>query len=198
MTKETCFAGQVWSTLSAIDVSKHVEKKANLSYLSWAWAWGVMMEHYPQTYYEFEDRTFPNGTMEVTVSVTIHNESSSVTRTMWLPVMDFKNKAIPNPDAFAVNTAKMRCLTKCLAMFGLGHYIYAGEDLPQPAQEAAQEPMSREQSDTIHKLLSQTESDVTKFCKAYGINTVDDLKVSQYENALKILNAKLEKANASQ
>jgi hypothetical protein len=50
---------------------------------------------------------------------------------MWLAVMDYRNKAISNPPAHAISNAKMRCLTKCMAMFGLGHYIYAGEDLPQ-------------------------------------------------------------------
>tara|TARA_R100000030_G_C3224612_1_gene116781 strand:- start:448 stop:918 length:471 start_codon:yes stop_codon:yes gene_type:complete len=49
---------------------------------------------------------------------------------MWLPVMDFKNNAVQNPNSMEVNKAKMRCLTKCLGMYGLGHYIYAGEDVP--------------------------------------------------------------------
>ena len=51
--------------------------------------------------------------------------------TCQLPVMDFRNKAIHNPDAFAVNTAIMRCMTKALSLHGLGLYIYAGEDLPE-------------------------------------------------------------------
>jgi hypothetical protein len=50
--------------------------------------------------------------------------------TAQLPVMDYRNKAIPNPDAFAVNTAMQRCLAKAIALHGLGLYIYAGEDLP--------------------------------------------------------------------
>ena len=54
---------------------------------------------------------------------------------MWLPVMDYKNKAIVTPDTRAVSDTRMRCLTKCLAMYGLGHYIYAGEDLP-PSSDA--------------------------------------------------------------
>jgi ectoine hydroxylase-related dioxygenase (phytanoyl-CoA dioxygenase family) len=54
-----------------------------------------------------------------------------VSRACWLPVMDYKNKAIKSPDAFAVNTAIMRCLAKCIAMHGLGLYVYAGEDLPE-------------------------------------------------------------------
>lgn len=119
---------EIWQTLSAIDCSKHIEKKNNLSYLSWAWAWGVLMEYYPEATFEFDTpQSQPDGTMMVFCTVSI----GEVSRKMWLPVMDYKNKAIPNPDSFAVNTAMMRCLVKCLALFGLGHYIYAGEDLPQ-------------------------------------------------------------------
>ena len=183
-------AGEIWQTLSAIDVSEHVEKKQNLSYLSWAWAWGVLMEHYPETQYEFTDRTFPNSTMEVSVTVGITKGDQTVCRSMWLPVMDYKNKAIPNPDAFAINTAKMRCLTKCLAMFGLGHYIYAGEDIPQASQEALQAIISREQADTIYKLLQSTGSDVVKFCHAFKCDTVDGLKSMHYDNAVALLKKK--------
>lgn len=188
-------AGEIWQTLSAIDVSDHIEKKQNLSYLSWAWAWGVLMEHYPETQYEFTDRTFPNSTVEVSVVVGITKGDKTVCRSMWLPVMDYKNKAIPNPDAFAINTAKMRCLTKCLAMFGLGHYIYAGEDIPQASQEALQGVISREQADGIYALLQSTGSDVVKFCEAFKCDTVDGLKLMHYENAIALLKKK-EKQNA--
>jgi hypothetical protein len=58
-------------------------------------------------------------------------------RMMWLPVMDHRNNAIKNPDARKISDTKMRCLVKCLAMFGLGHYIYAGEDVPSTEQESA-------------------------------------------------------------
>lgn len=188
-------AGEIWQTLSAIDVSEHVEKKQNLSYLSWAWAWGVLMEHYPETQYEFTDRTFPNNTMEVSVVVTITKGDQAVSRSMWLPVMDYKNKAIPNPDAFAINTAKMRCLTKCFAMLGLGHYIYAGEDIPQASQEALQGVISREQADTIYSLLQSTGSDVVKFCEAFKCDTVDGLKLMHFDNAVALLKKK-EQQNA--
>ena len=81
-----------------------------------------------------------NGTAMVWVDVTL----CGTTRTGFLPVMDHRNKPVPEPDAFQVNTALMRCMTKTLALFGLGLYIYAGEDLPEddakePAQEPAQE-----------------------------------------------------------
>jgi len=68
-----------------------------------------------------------NGTAMVKVSVEIKGDI----KTCILPVMDNRNKAIVDPDAFAVNTAIMRCLAKAIAMHGLGLYIYAGEDLPE-------------------------------------------------------------------
>jgi len=124
---------EVWDKLSKIDCSDKIEKKMNLSYLSWAWAWGVLQEHYPQAQYIFYQGDsdvpyvqFPDGTAEVRCRVSIDDLS----REMWLPVMDFKNNAVQNPNSMEVNKAKMRCLTKCLGMFGLGHYIYAGEDVP--------------------------------------------------------------------
>ena len=118
----------VWATLSAIDCSKHTERKGQFSYLSWTWAWAMVKERYPEADYVLEDDVvYPDGTMEVRVSVDI----GGLHHTMWLPVLDFKNRAIPLPDAFAINSSRMRCLVKCLAMFGLGHYIYAGESTPQ-------------------------------------------------------------------
>jgi len=128
------FAKEVWETLSTLDVSKHTEKRGQFTYLSWAWAWAELMRHYPEsTYHPIENLEY-NNTLEVWMTVTIQDGEKRTSHTMWLPVMDFKNKAITNPDATDVNKARMRCLVKCLAMFGLGHYIYAGEDLPQQAE----------------------------------------------------------------
>lgn len=125
----------VWNTLSKIDCSDHVEKKMNLSYLSWAWAWGILMEHYAESQVRFYENKetgvpyvqYPDGTAEVRCRVSV---TDTVWREMWLPVMNHKNQAIVNPNARDVSDAKMRCLVKCLAKLGLGHNIYAGEDLP--------------------------------------------------------------------
>lgn len=126
---------EIWATLSKIDVSKHVEKKQGLSYLSWAWAWGVLMQHYPQAEYDFTDHQelHPDGSVTVHCTVMI----GSCVRSMWLPVMDHRNNAIKNPDARKISDTKMRCLVKCLAMFGLGHYIYAGEDVVSTEPDSA-------------------------------------------------------------
>jgi hypothetical protein len=131
----------VWKTLSAIDCSDKAEKKNGLTYLSWAWAWGILMEHYPEATYQFLNEEWDNqGHVTVWVSVKI----GELDRLMWLPVMDYKNKAIPNPDTRAVSDTRMRCLTKCLAMYGLGHYIYAGEDLPPSGDAAEEKPAPKE------------------------------------------------------
>jgi hypothetical protein len=127
----------IWKTLSAVDCNDKTEKKGNLTYLSWAWAWGIVQDHFPDSDYHFtqfdhpsglttDAMYYPDGTASVHVTVTIND----IDRTMWLPVMDYKNKAIDSPSSRDISDAKMRCLTKCLAMFGLGHYIYAGEDIP--------------------------------------------------------------------
>ena len=135
----------VWEVLSKIDCSEHVEDKGNFSYLAWTWALAMVKENYPEaTYRVKEDKVYPDGTMEVRTEATI----DGLTLEMWLPVLNYQNKAIPNPDAFAVNTAKMRCLTKNWAMFGLGHYIYAGESLPQS------DPFTDEQKEKYVALMA--------------------------------------------
>lgn len=124
------------NTMLTLNVNDHTEKKGNLTYLSWAWAWAEALKADPQAYYQVqmwgkqgEEKCYMeiNGTCMVWVTVTLFGKPM----TCQLPVMDFKNKAMPNPDAFAVNTAIMRCMTKALSLHGLGLYIYAGEDLPE-------------------------------------------------------------------
>lgn len=131
------FPAVVWKKLSRIDVGKHIEEKNELKYLSWAWAWGVLMDNYPCSSFEImpPEKNY-DKTMMVWVRVRVSDGIDSLVREMWLPVLDYSNKAIQEPNAMQINTARMRCLTKCLALFGLGHYIYGGEDVPhQPSKE---------------------------------------------------------------
>ena len=127
--------------LLEIDVSSYTEKKNGLTYLSWANAWREVLKVAPDAQYKIVKNdqgvcAFGNGEQgymvytEVTIEGTTHE--------MWLPVMDFRNQSIKNPSTFDINKSVMRCLTKNLAMFGLGLYIYAGEDLPEDAPESAQ------------------------------------------------------------
>jgi hypothetical protein len=134
----------VFERLSAINLNDHVEKKDNLTYLSWAWAWSATKNACPDATYKIGETEYDEalGFMCHT-TVTIEGE----TLEMWLPVMDGKNKSMKKTpysystrygdkqvDAattFDINKTIMRCLVKNLAMFGLGIYIYAGEDLPE-------------------------------------------------------------------
>ena len=123
------------------NVNDHVEKKNGLSYLSWAWAWAEALKADPTATYKVEmfgDKCFMdiNGTAMVFVTATMFGKPM----TCQLPVMDYRNKAIPSPDAFAVNTAIMRCMTKALALHGLGLYIFAGEDLPEEGRSVVITP----------------------------------------------------------
>jgi hypothetical protein len=117
--------------LLKVNVNDHTEKKNGLTYLSWAWAWAEVLKADPTATFEvrmFDGRAYMdiNGTGMVWVTVKMLGQE----RTCFLPVMDYKNRPIESPDAFQVNTALMRCLTKCVALFGLGLYIYSGEDTP--------------------------------------------------------------------
>ena len=134
----------VFERLSAINVNDHVEKKDNLTYLSWAWAWSKTKTECPDATYKILETEYDEalGFMCHT-NVTIEGE----TLEMWLPVMDGANKSMKKAEysyssrygdkkveaatTFDINKTIMRCLVKNLAMFGLGIYIYAGEDLPE-------------------------------------------------------------------
>ena len=134
----------VFERLSAINVNAHVEKKKDLSYLSWAWAWSEVKKNCPDATYKIGETEYDDalGFMCHT-TVTIEGE----TLEMWLPVMDganksmkkqaytystrFGDKQVEAASTFDINKTIMRCLVKNLAMFGLGIYIYAGEDLPE-------------------------------------------------------------------
>lgn len=140
----TMSSSEPWAVLSRIDVSSKIETKNGLSYLSWAWAWGVLREHYPGAWFRKHEGTngYPyfmdvQGYAFVKVTVGL-DRSGDYEVTEMLPVLDHRNKPIQGPNSFEVNNALQRCLAKAIAYHGLGHYIYAGEDLPMetPAAEA--------------------------------------------------------------
>jgi hypothetical protein len=123
----------IWKTLKKINVSEHTEKKGprKLTYLSWTWAYSTMMDNFPSFRFRFDaNEVHPDSTVTVHVACTIGN----VTQTMWLPVMDNASKVMASqmsPTSRDISDTKMRCLVKCMALFGLGLYIFAGEDLPE-------------------------------------------------------------------
>lgn len=146
----------MFSKLRSLNVNDKVEKKDNMSYLPWATAWDIFVSHYPNATYEviknhsglpyFYDHSGAMVYTKITVD--------GLTHEMWLPVMDSKNKPMKSEpykyitktgektvDAytmFDINKTIMRCLVKNMAMFGLGLYLYKGEDLPEEEEQKLQ------------------------------------------------------------
>lgn len=149
----------VFGILSVIDCKEHIEKKNNLSYLSWAWAWQILKEKFPSaTYTIYENKDGLNyhtdgHTCWVKTGVTVEG----IEHVEYLPVMDFRNASIPasKVTSFDVNKAIQRSLTKAVARHGLGLYIYAGEDIPDPYDDE----LRARTNDNKAKPLSAPKSD---------------------------------------
>lgn len=169
---------EIWATLSSIDCSKYIEKKNSQSYLSWVWAWGILMEKYPNAEYSFDPpQIFNNGSVMVFCTIKI----GECSRRMWLPVMDHRMKAIIDPDSFAMNTAMMRCLVKCLALYGLGHKVYAGEDYTVEVAPLITDSQASELAGMIDSIGEKVE--FSAFLKFFKINALADMKASDFPKA---------------
>lgn len=178
MEKET---KTMFSKLTDVNVNEHIDKKktgsTELSYLSWAWAWKYFKEALPDAKYtirHWEDKPYlfdeKTGYMVETV-ITAGGE----THEMWLPVMDSTNHAmldkayivktkyneftVPPATMFDINKTIMRCLVKNMAMFGLGLYIYAGEDLPNDTEETIVKQKQAKTVEEYTKLIDDCEDE---------------------------------------
>ena len=156
--------------LNSVDVGEHTEKKNNLTYLSWAWAWAEIKKRHPDAQYTIYENA--NGlfyhtdgrTCWVKTGVTVNG----IEHIEFLPVMDYRNQSIPldKVTSFDVNKAIQRSLTKACARHGLGLYIYAGEDLPEEPKpekpdfekEAAKE--KTQQTKAINKALKEGKTEL--------------------------------------
>lgn len=207
----------VFETLSAINVSGKTEKKNGLTYLSWAYAWGELCKVYPTATYKVHERDtqwgpcnyFTDGrTAWVKVFVTI----GDLTHTEMLPIMDYRNKSIPLDKVTScdANKAIQRCITKAVARFGLGLYVYAGEDLPssveysdpiqaqpvqQPVEKAVQKSaqsqvpvkkdtrlITAEMVDIIRKIVGEHGVTGDFICESYKICKLEDLRIYQFNH----------------
>lgn len=163
----------VFETLSAVDVSKHVEvismrKGPALKYVSWAWAWNMVKSIYPSANrvieefpeYRFNEKTgawYATGQMldyritpegcEVKVTVTIEDETYSER----LYVMDMRNQPVAKPNIAQINKTQQRCLVKALAMAGLGLNLYAGEDLPMADINEADKEQAEQRKEQVNQ-----------------------------------------------
>lgn len=205
---------EVFKTLNALNVNEHTEKKNGLTYLSWAWAWAEVKKIYPDATYQirqFEGRPYlydANLGYMVMTEMTI----DGITHEMWLPVMDSGNNAMKDCEytrkvgkyektvqpatMFDINTAIMRCLTKNIAMFGLGLYIYAGEDLPEESEEQKKKAEEEKKvaeigkmkiADVKVKVIKKRCADdgveEEKVLKLYKIKSFEDMTENQFRNA---------------
>lgn len=217
----------VFNELYAVNVNEYVEKKKNLSYLSWAPAWAEVKKRYPDANYvieQFGENQLPyihdpNTGYLVFTNMTIQGQ----THRMWLPVMDENNnamkdtpytyevkeynygkptgkmvtKSVEAADMFNVNKTIMRCLVKNIAMFGLGLYIYAGEDLPdeKSVDETPPQPSPLETTiadiDAVAKELPNKGVPKAKIGEAIKsvCGTPNYKKITEVEVAQKVLEA---------
>jgi hypothetical protein len=187
----------IFETLSKINVNQFTEKKNNLTYLPWAYAWGTLKGLYPASFYAVAENKdgwnyFTDGrTCWVKCCVTAVDGDDHQTAVEYLPVMDYRNNAIPvdQVTSTAVNKAIQRCLTKAIARLGLGLYIYAGEDLPdgdetetKPApKKAARKPLTDEQYWTI--VANEGQGNLTKLGWPYRTAWIENYKPSEEEIA---------------
>ena len=202
----------VFETLSAINVNDKVEQKNGLTYLSWAWAWAEVKKNYPSATYkvvkdEASNMAFvfdPHMSYRCSTEVTIQEQ----TLELWLPVMDGANKAmkleayeyttrygkksVQGATMFDINKTIMRCLVKNLAMFGLGHYIYAGEDIPQDDKSVAEKLATPKKAEATPKKTKATPKKVEKKVTVINLDIGDDNwdKVLKYVIANKELGLK--------
>lgn len=175
-----------YSELRKIDVSKHIEKKNGLSYLSWAWAVDTLLQNDPTATWEYGEPRMFGDTMMVFCTVT----AFGVSRTAQLPVMDHRNRAISQPDAFSVNTAMQRVLTKAIAITtGLGLSLYAGEDVWQDEQQESA-TLTEEDVEKIRVLADEVGSSIEKIAKFYKVESLTELPRLRYGSIIATLNKK--------
>ena len=192
-----------FNDLDAVNVNGHTEKKNNLTYLSWAWAWGEIKKRHPDaTYTVYENADGWNyhtdgRTCWVKTGVTVNG----IEHIEYLPVMDYKNKSISieNATSFDVNKAIQRSLTKACARHGLGLYIYAGEDLPEEEAAEKQDASRNAKNIAANNIISglakaRGKSDaeilnalMRQISKPEG-TTIESLEYDDLMDAIKILN----------
>ena len=185
-----------FTRLNQINVSEHLEKKGEFSYLSWPYAVAQLRLADPAASWEvrrFEGlpylKTETGYFVEVAVTV------QGVTLSQIHPVLDGKNRPLFEPTAFDINTSIQRCLVKAIALHGLGLYVYAGEDLPngEEPQQPKVAPIQRMRTITIgqqrflERLLVEAGWTEARLLDYFGIQSTAELPMAEFDRALKAL-----------
>lgn len=192
-------ASRVFGELNAVNVNDKTEGKNGLTYLSWVWAWGEVKKRFPTAYYTiYEDA---NGNFYHTDGMTCWVKTGVTIEGLehieYLPVMGFKNHSIPATEVTSVdvNKAIQRSITKACARHGLGLYIYAGEDLPDPereeyeqkAREDGARPITEPMITALEKSLESQNVAVSSVLSKFNIKSLAELTNSQYAEVTQML-----------
>jgi len=187
MPAKSLTSASVWKALSNINVNEFTEEKGGLTYLSWSHAWRIMMENYPEMKIKWNGTTdekgvirdvtyYEGGTAMVSCTVTI----GEVQRECWLPVMDYRNKAIAHPSSRDISDAKQRCLVKCFSLYGLANYIYSGDALPEEEEVVVEKPAPKKKAKKKAKKVEEVEA------KPNGVSKEEDFDVDALASTLKV------------
>ena len=205
-----------FARMNAINVNEHVEKKGGFSYLSWPYAVAQLRLADPTATWEvrrFDGLPYlaTEAGVFVEVAVTVHG----VTLSQIHPVLDGRNRPLLAPSAFDINTSLQRCLVKAIALHGLGLYIYAGEDLPQPVgADAANDPIhpppqtdrpslasnrppvrrddvreriSKSQQTQIHRLAIEVGVSLDRVLAYFGVAELGDIAANDFLRVIRSL-----------
>ena len=192
-----------FAKLNAINVTEHLEKKGQFSYLSWPWAVQQLRQVEPTATWEVKRwnglpflKTDCGYFVEVALTV------QGVTLSQIHPVLDSKNDPIEKPNSFDINTSIQRCLVKAIALHGLGLSVYAGEDLPVTDQQGqvpttkpkapvtehpASAPASPAQIRFIETLIAETKSEVATVLAFFRIDSLNELTAHAASRAISSL-----------
>ena len=195
-----------FARLNAINVSDHIEKKGGFSYLSWPYAVAQLRLADPAATWEI--RRFdglPYLACDAGVFVEVAVTVQGVTLSQIHPVLDGRNRPLMSPNSFDINTSIQRALVKAIALHGCGLYVYAGEDLPQPVTDAANDQtatpppsvkvtplragptITGPQQLAIQKLVIETGTDMGRLLDHFSVASLKDLPAIEFSRVVRTL-----------
>ena len=203
MSEKPNFADK-FRELNSRDVNAHVEKKQNLNYLSWAYVQQELTKEDPTYEEKVIEFPYPDSNNEnffvpylktnegymVCVELTVFG----VTKREWLPVLDYRNKpvAIGSSTAiFVINKAIKRCMVKCAAKFGLGNYLYLGEEVPSANDNDITELEERINQFVTSSQEKGRDATLDKTMRWLGIQNINKVTKKDIANAHQKLDAGL-------
>ncbi len=185
-----------FNKMLTVDVRNHVTTKQNQKYLSWVFAWKEFKRICPDANYRviYSEFGIPYTVTPLGIMVRTEVTAGGETIPMHLPVMNGANKAMKESQytyntrsgekqvepatMMDVNKAIMRCLTKNIAMFGLGLFIFTGEDMPE------QQTLDSKQLQAITDKIKEKGTSIQEVCAAWQVNKIGEVYESNFENLL--------------